>query len=80
MAITGLLVRAIAGQAEEVEGAITAMPEMLSYGIHKGNHIVAVLDAPHDKMEYLLNKVNAIPGVLTCAVTSMTLEDEIFPE
>ncbi|MDR2574656.1 MAG: chaperone NapD [Desulfovibrio sp.] len=80
MAIAGLLVRVLSGQAEEVEAAIGAMPEMTTYGVHHDNHLVVVADAPHEKMEILFRQVRDVPGVLTCAVTSMTLEDELFPE
>jgi nitrate reductase NapAB chaperone NapD len=75
-----MLVRTLPGQAEAVEKALSAMPELTTYGVHQRNHVVVVADAPHESMEALFRRIDDIPGVLTCVVSSMTLEDEIFPE
>lgn len=79
MAIMGFLAHTEAGQSAEVERLIAAMPEMTTYGVHQDVYIVAVAEAPGSDMETVLQKVLALPGVVTTYVTSLTVEDEHSP-
>ena len=79
MAIMGFLVHSTGDDAEAVEGLVSAMPEMTTYGIHQDCYIVAVAEAPNQELENVLDRVHQLPGVLTCYVTSLTVEDELLP-
>jgi nitrate reductase NapAB chaperone NapD len=73
----GFLARcATARDCPQVEAALTAMPGLSSYGIHRDCYVVAVAEAPSTELEPLLQQVKEIPGVLSCLVTSVNLEDE----
>ena len=76
MAIMGFLAHVEPERSAEAERQIAAMPEMTTYGVHQGVYVVAVAEAPSDAMEAVLQKVYAVPGVLTTYVTSLTVEDE----
>ena len=80
MAIMGFLAHTEAEQSADVERRIAAMPEMTTYGVHQGVYVVAVAEAPGEAMEAVLQRVRALPGVLTTYVTSLTVEDEQFPD
>lgn len=79
MAIMGFLALTEAGQSAGIERMIAAMPEMTTYGVHQDVYVVAVAEAPGSDMESVLQKVLALPGVLTAHVTSLTVEDENLP-
>lgn len=79
MAIMGFLVHSTEDDAEQVEQLVSAMPEMTTYGIHQGCYIVAVAEALSQDLEHALSRVHQLPGVLTCYVTSLTVEDEQAP-
>lgn len=72
----GFLVHALPGACPAVEAELKKMPELTTYGIHQDCYVVAVAEAPHEYMEDLLGRVNAIEHVLTSYVTSLTIEDE----
>jgi nitrate reductase NapAB chaperone NapD len=76
MAIMGFLAHAGAESCDALEKHLAAMPGINTYGIHKGCYIVAVAEAPHTELEALLGRVSVLPGMLSCSVTSLTLEDE----
>lgn len=80
MAIMGFLAHVEAEDSAGIERAIAAMPEMTTYGVHQGAYVVAVAEAPGFEMEAALQKVRALPGVLTTYVTSLTVEDEQLPD
>ncbi len=79
MAILGFLVHTHTKNCAAVEAEVAAMPEMTTYGIHQNCYIVSVAEAPQEELEFVLGKVYAINGVLTCYVTSLTVEDEQEP-
>jgi len=76
MAILGFLTHTFGGHAAAVEKALAAMPELTTYGVHKGCYVVTVAEAPSDNMEALIDRVKSLEGVLTVYVTSFTREDE----
>ena len=76
MAILGFLTHTLAGQAQAAEKALASMPELTTYGVHKGCYVVTVAEAPAEQMEALVNRVKAVAGVLAVYVTSFTNEDE----
>lgn len=76
MAIMGFLVHALPRESEKVEAGLKRLPEITTYGIHQDDYVVAVAEAPHQEMEGLLARVHALEGVLTCYVTSLSMEDE----
>lgn len=80
MAILGFIVHTIAERGPAVEAALGSLAEVTTYGIHDDGQIVAVAEAPHEDLENLLATIREIEGVLTCYVTSLTLEDEMLPE
>jgi nitrate reductase NapAB chaperone NapD len=77
MAIMGFLVHVLADHAQDVERDVAAMPEMTTYGVHNGTHIVVVAEAPAESMEGLLARIKSFPGVLNCYISSMTVEDQM---
>lgn len=76
----GFLVHALPDKSTIVEAGLGKMSEITTYGIHQDDYVVAVAEAPHQEMEDLLQKVHALDGVLTCYVTSLSMEDEILDE
>jgi len=77
MAIAGLLVQAQKEELKKVEAEIRAMPEMTTYGCHQDQFVVVVAEAPAERMENAVDRIHAIPGVLTVYTTYVTVEDEI---
>lgn len=77
MAIMGFLVHMLPEETRRTEAALDLMPEITTYGIHQEVYIVAVAEAPHKEMERLIERVQALEGVLACYVTSLSLEDEL---
>jgi len=76
MAILGFLTHTLDGHAEAVEKALAVMPELTTYGVHKGCYVVTVAEAAVDRLEALVDRVKSVEGVLTVYVTSFTREDE----
>jgi hypothetical protein len=76
MAILGFLTYTLAGHTQAVEKKLAAMPELTTYGVHKGCYVVAVAETRAEQMEALIDLVKAIEGVLAVYVTSFTREDE----
>jgi len=76
MAILGFLAHTLDGRAEAVEKSLAAMPELTTYGVHKGCYVVTVAEAAVGRMETLVDRVKGVEGVLTVYVTSFTREDE----
>jgi nitrate reductase NapAB chaperone NapD len=76
MAILGFLTHTLDGHAQAVEKALAAMPELTTYGVHKGCYVVTVAETSADHMEALVDRVKSVEGVLTVYVTSFTREDE----
>ncbi len=76
MAILGFLTHTLADKAAAVEKAVSAMPELTTYGIHKNCYVVTVAEAPTEGLEAVLDRVRAVDGVLAVYVTSFTREDE----
>jgi nitrate reductase NapAB chaperone NapD len=76
MAIAGLLVHTLQGEAEVVEQKIKKMNTMTSYGIHKDEFIVLVAEVHSQKIETEVKKIEGIDGVLTIYTTYVTVEDE----
>lgn len=76
MAIMGFLVHTLPELCAQVETALSAMPEVTTYGVHQDCYVVAVAEAQSQEMEGLLAEVHALEGVITSYVTSLTLEDE----
>ncbi len=79
MAILGFLTHTLTERVQDVERALSAMPELTTYGIHKECYVVAVADAPAAKMEAVVDRVKAVDGVIAVYVTSYTTEDEDEP-
>ena len=77
MAIMGFLVHAMADDVERVEAAVNRMQGMTTYGIHQDRYIVVVAEAPSEKIDDEVDKINELPGVLTIYATYMTVEDEM---
>ena len=77
MAIMGFLVHALPQESKKVEASLKNLPELTTYGIHQDDYIVAVAEAAHQDMEGVLERVQALEGVLTCYVTSLSMEDEL---
>ena len=80
MAILGFLVHALPHESATVEAGLGTMPEITTYGIHQEDYVVAVAEAPHEDMEALLQRVHGLAGVLSCYVTSLSMEDELLGE
>ena len=76
MAILGFLTHTLEGHAQAVEKALAAMPELTTYGVHKGCYVITVAEAPTEQLEALMSRVKIIEGVLAVYVTSLTREDE----
>jgi len=76
MAILGFLAHTLGGHAEAVEKALAAMPELTTYGVHKGCYVVTVAEAAVDRLEALVERVKRVEAVLAVYVTSFTREDE----
>lgn len=77
MAIMGFLVHALPDDLAQVEAIVSRMETMTTYGIHQDQYIVVVAEAPSEKIDDEVNKVNGLPGVLTIYATYMTVEDEM---
>lgn len=77
MAIAGLLVHGQAEALADLERQIGAMPEMTTYGIHQDRYVVVVAEAPGDRMEKTVEKIEDLDGVLTIYTTYVTVEDEL---
>jgi len=77
MAITGLLVHTLQKDAASVEKAVALLSEMTSYGVHQGQYVVVVVEAPSDRIEKVVEKLDDIDGVLSVYTTYLTVEDEI---
>ncbi|MCL2789353.1 MAG: chaperone NapD [Desulfobulbus sp.] len=76
MAILGFLTHTLADHAHAAEKTLAAMPELTTYGVHKGCYVVTVAEAPAEQLEALVDRVKAVEGVLVVYVTSFTREDE----
>ena len=77
MAISGLLIHTLKDDLERVEGEIKEMPGMTTYGCHQDQYVVVVAEAPADRMEAEVKKIEALDGVLTIYTTYVTVEDEM---
>ena len=77
MAITGLLVHTLKDDLTRIEGRIAEMPGMTTYGCHQDQFIVVVAEAPADKLEKKVDRIQDIEGVLTIYTTYVTVEDEM---
>ena len=77
MAIAGFLVHTLTGKLSEVQAELDAMPRMTTYGAHDGQYIVLVAEAPSGELEQLVERVNAIEGVIAVYTTYVTVEDEL---
>jgi nitrate reductase NapAB chaperone NapD len=73
----GFLVHTLPESTQTIERSLQAMPEMTTYGIHQDCYIVAVAEVPSASLETSLDAVKALDGVITCYVTSVTVEDEL---
>lgn len=76
MAILGFLVHTLPDAASLVEEALQSRNNITTYGVHQDCYVVAVAEGESHQMESVLEDVRGIDGVLTCYVTSMSLEDE----
>ncbi len=77
MAIMGFLVHALMDDVEQVEAAIGRMPGMTTYGIHENQYVVVVAEAPSERIDDEVDRINGLEGVLTIYATYMTVEDEM---
>ncbi len=77
MAITGLLVHSMIDNVQDVEKAVAHLEGMTTYGIHQEQYVVVVAEAPSDKIESVVGKIDDIEGVLSVYTTYLTVEDEI---
>ena len=77
MAIAGLLVHTITEDLARIEGEIQNMDNMTTYGCHQNEYVVVVAEAPANKLEAEVKKIEAINGVLTIYTTYVTVEDEM---
>ncbi len=77
MAISGILVHCLTDALHEVEQKVSSMEELTTYGIHEDQYVVAVVEAPSDKIEKVVKKIGRMEGVLTIYTTYLTIEDEI---
>ncbi len=77
MAITGMLVHTLVDEVEEVEARLAAQPGATTYGVHQGQYVVAVLEAPHRELEDRLRGLEEMEGVLKIYTTYLNLEDEM---
>lgn len=76
MAIAGLLVHTLKADLARIEGEIEKMDPMTTYGCHQDQFVVVVAEAPANKLEAEVKKIEAIDGVLTIYTTYVTVEDE----
>ncbi len=77
MAIAGLLIHSLTEDLARIEGEIRNMEPMTTYGCHQDQYIVVVAEAPADRLEAEVKKIEAIDGVLTIYTTYVTVEDEM---
>lgn len=77
MAIAGLLVQSMKEHLLQVEASIRSIPEMTTYGCHQDQYVVAVAEAPSDRLEGLVSGIETIEGVLSVYTTYVTVEDEL---
>ena len=77
MAIMGFLVHALKDDLDRVEKMVGRMEGMTTYGIHQDQYIVVVAEAPSDKIDDEVGKIQELEGVLTIYATYMTVEDEM---
>ena len=60
MAIAGLLVHTLTDDLARIEGEIQNMDQMTTYGCHQDQYIVVVAEAPADRLEAEVKKIEAI--------------------
>ena len=77
MAIAGLLIHTLTEDLARIEGEIQNMDNMTTYGCHQNEYVVVVAEAPANKLEAEVKKIEAINGVLTIYTTYVTVEDEM---
>ncbi len=80
MAIMGFLVHALKDDLERIEQLVSTMDGMTTHGIHQDQYIVVVAEAPSEKIDDEVGKIEAIDGVLAIYATYMTVEDEMDEE
>jgi nitrate reductase NapAB chaperone NapD len=73
----GFLTHVLEARSAAVESALGAMPELSTYGVHQGNYVVAVAEAPYREMDALLARVRGLDGVLAVYMTSCDFQDEL---
>ncbi len=77
MAITGLLIHALADEVESVEDRVAARPGVTTYGVHEEQYVVAVLEAPSDGLQAKVDALEEVEGVLKVYTTYLNIEDEM---
>ena len=77
MAIAGLLVHALKEDLARIEGEIRKLPGMTTHGCHQDLYVVVVAEAPADRLEAEVKKIQALDGVLAIYTTYVTVEDEM---
>ncbi len=78
MPIAGVVVITDKQKTDKVLDMLTKMENVSTYGVHKENHIIVVLEGENtEELEAMTSRINAdIPGVLGVFPTYVTFEDE----
>ena len=77
MAVAGLLVMALPGQAEPVSRALAALPGADVPGLGQEDQMAVVLEAPSSQLSERLEQIQGLEGVLSAFVTYVNIEDEL---
>ncbi len=77
MAIAGLLVHTLKEDLERVERQLESLPGITTYGAYQDRYIVVVAEAPAERLEKAVGRIEALEGVLTVYTTYVTVEDEL---
>lgn len=79
MPIAGVIVVTTPDKTQEILEQMDTLENVTTYGVHKGNHIVAVFEADSSKgLEKLSDRLSdSIPGILGIYPAYVNFEDEI---
>ncbi|HFE63331.1 MAG TPA: hypothetical protein ENK14_02805 [Caldithrix sp.] len=79
MPIAGVIVVTAPDKTQEILEQMNAFENVTTYGVYKGNHIVAVFEADSSKgLEKLSdNLTDRIPGILGIYPSYVNFEDEV---
>lgn len=77
MPVAGIVVLTVKEKADRVLTGMQQIENVTTYGVHKENHIVAVLEGDNSReLETLSNRIEEIDGVLGVFPAYVSFEDE----